>query len=133
MTATASPAVQAWLRTPRVRVNGRSRLDMYYFSRLNDLRAVDNDHSGRVELFLNRVMPWVAGNFLRTRHREHLEIDAIAERRIDAVQVGSLVRVSRKTSVGAYVERSHVHYYEESLFRGTDLARELNQTGNVER
>jgi hypothetical protein len=132
MTATVTPAVQAWLRAPRVRVGGRSRLDMYYFNRLNDLRAVDNDHSGRVELFLNRVMPWVSGNFVRTRHRPNLEIDAIAERRIDAVQVGSLLRMTRKTSAGAYVERSHVHYYGEPLFRGTDLARELNQTGSLE-
>jgi hypothetical protein len=132
VTATASPAVQAWLRTPRVRVNGRGRLDMYYFNRVDDLRAVDNDHSGRVELFLNRVMPWVSGNFVRTRHRQNLEIDAIAERRIDAVQVGSLVRMTRKTSAGAYVERSHVHFYGESLFRGADLARELNQAGWVE-
>ena len=132
VTATASPAVQGWFRTPRVRVGARSRLDMYYFGRLNDLRAVDNDHSGRVELFLNRVMPWVSGTFVRTRHRQHLEIDAIAERRIDAVQVGALVRMTRKTSAGAYVERSHVHYYGEPVFRGTDLARELNQSGWVE-
>jgi hypothetical protein len=132
ITATASPAVEAWLRTPRVRVNGRSRLDMYYFSSLESLRAVDNDHSARVELFLNRVMPWVSGNFARTRHRQNLEIDAIAERRNDAVQVGALVRLTRKTSAGAYVERSHVQFQGEALFRGTDLARALNQTGLVE-
>src|SRR6185503_13098906 len=41
MTATASPAVEAWLRTPRVRLNGRSRFDMYYFRELTSLRAVD--------------------------------------------------------------------------------------------
>jgi putative beta-barrel porin BBP2 len=132
MTATASPSVEGWLRTPRLRANGRSRLDMYYFRDLPSYRAVDNEQVGRLEMYLNRVMPWVSGTFAKTRHRQNLEIDAIAERRDDMLEGGTLVRLTKKTSAGAYVARSHVEYEPQSLFRGTDLARSLNHTGSLE-
>ena len=131
VTAIATPAVEGWMRTPRFRLNGRSRLDMYYFSRLDSLRAIDNDHAGRAEVYLNRVMPWVAGTFVKTRHRQNLEIDAISLRKNDSAEVGTLVRLSRKTSVGAYAGRSAVHYYGDAEFNGVDLGRALNQNNST--
>ena len=102
------------------------------FSQLTSLRVVDNDHSGRVELIVNRVMPWVSGSLVTTRHRQNLEIDAIAKRRNDVLRAGADVRLTDKSSTGFYASRGHVEYQNESLFRGTDLARALNHTGSVE-
>lgn len=132
VTATVSPAVEAWLRTHRIRLSGRSQLDFFYFRELSPLRALDTDHSGRLEVLLNRVMPWVSANLATTRHRQNLEIDAIARRRDDSVQVGTDVRLTGKTYVGLYAGRADLEYQSNSLYRETDLARALNHTASLE-
>ena len=131
-TATLSPVVDAWLRSPHVRVNGRSQFDFYYFKQLTDLRALDTDSAGRVELVLNRLTPFFEGTIANTRFRQNLEIDTIAKRRTDSVKPGANLRLTAKVSVGAYAERSRVQYEPNSLYLGTDLARELNHTSTVE-
>jgi hypothetical protein len=130
-TATASPGISGWLRTPRVNLIGRSQVDMYYFRELSALRAIDTDQAGRVEATLNRVTPWASGSLVTTRHRQNLEIDAIAKRRSDDVRVGAAVRLTKKTSVGGFAGRSHVDFESDAVFRGTDLARVLNRTGSI--
>jgi len=132
LTATVSPVVEAWLRSPRVRVNGRGQFDFFYFKELSNLRALDTDTFARVELPLNRLTPYVEGNLANTRHRQNLEIDAIAKRRNDGVQVGTDVRLTAKASVRLYTGRSHIEYQPNSLYRETDLARSLNHTGSFE-
>ena len=130
--AIAVPVLQAWLRTPRVRFASRNELDMYYFRDLTFLRAIDNDHTARIDVTLNRLMPWAAGNFSATRHRQNLEIDAIAKRRNDNVTAGADLRLTGKMSAGVYAGRSEVRYDSNSVFRGTDLALSLNHTGSNE-
>ena len=132
ITAAASPSVEAWYRTPRMRLNGRSELDMFYYREVTPLRAVDRDNSGRVEVVLNRVMPWVSGALAITRHRQNLEIDAFSKRRNDDVRAGADVGLTRKTSVSIYAGQSHVEFEPNALFRGTDLARSLNHKGTVQ-
>ena len=125
-TATLSPSVEAWLRLPRARLNGHSQFDFYYFKELTDLRAVDTDTTARVELPLNRLTPYVEGTIANTRHRQNLEIDAIARRRNDGVTAGAELRLTGKVSAGAYARRSRLEYEPNSLYLGTDLGRELN-------
>jgi hypothetical protein len=132
ITAAASPIVEAWYRTPRLRLSGRSEVNMFYYRELTPLRAVDRDHSGRAEVVLDRVMPWVSGALATTRHRQNLEIDAFTQRRNDDLRAGADVRLTRKTSVGIYGGQSHVEFEPDALFRGTDLARSLNHKGTFE-
>ncbi len=128
----STPAVEGWFRTPRMRLTGRSQLDMFYYRELTSLRAVDSNHSGRLDVTVNRLTPWVAGNAAVTRHSQNFEIDAIVKQRNDGLRVGTDVRLTRKTSVGISHDRSHLQYEGDALFRGTDLARSLNHTGSGE-
>jgi len=130
-TATFSPVVETWLRTPRVRLSGRSESDFFYYRELTPLRAVDLDHSGRVEFILNRFMPYLGGNIATTRHRQNLEIDAIAKRRNDGLEAGTDIRLTAKTSASVYAGRTHLRYDANSLFDLTDLAHALNHTSTI--
>ena len=132
MTATLSPAVDGWLRLAHGRASGRTQFDIYYFKQLTDLRAVDSDTRGRVEVPLNRFRPYVAGAFINTRHRQNLEIDAIARRRISTMTVGTDVRLAAKLTASVFASRSRLDYDINSIYRGTDLAQVLNFTGRSE-
>jgi hypothetical protein len=125
-TATLSPSVQLWLRLAHLRLNGRGQADFYYFKELTALRAIDTDSAARVDFPLNRLTPFLEGNITNTRHRQNLEIDAIARRRTDGAKAGAELRLTEKISVGAYALRSLVEYEPNALYLGTDLGRELN-------
>ena len=130
--ATLSPSVDGWLRLAHGRVSGRSQFDIYYFKQLTDLRAVDNDSGGRLEIPLNRFRPFVTGSFVNTRHRQNLELDAIVRRQINTVRVGTDVRLTAKLTAALFVSRSRLNYNTNSIYQGTDLSRVLNNTGTGE-
>jgi hypothetical protein len=132
VTAMLSPSAEAWLRLPRAHLNARSEFDFYYFKELTSLRALDTDTAARLELPLNRLTPYVEGTLENTRHRQNLEIDAIARRRTDGVTVGADLRLTGKVTAGAYARRSRLEYKPNSLYLQTDLARVLNHTSAAE-
>jgi hypothetical protein len=132
VTATFSPSVDGWLRLAHGRASGRTQFDVYYFKQLTDLRAVDTDSSGRVEVPLNRFRPFVTGGFLNTRHRQNLEIDAIARRRTSLVTVGTDVRLTSKMTASVFSSRTRLDYDTNSIYLGTDLSDVLNFTGRGE-
>lgn len=131
-TAIANPAVDGWIRMPRVRLTAHSQLDYYYFKQLTTLRAFDTDNRVRAEVPLNRLTPYVRGTFVNTRHRVTLEIDALARHRDDLAVAGVDVRLTPKISAGAYVRRGQVKYEANSLYLGSDLATVLNHTSRGE-
>jgi hypothetical protein len=130
--ATLIPSVDAWLRLSHARLNARTQFDIYYFKELTELRAVDTDYSARLEVPLNRFIPYIEGAVANTRHRQNLEIDAIAKRRNDSWMAGADVRLSDKLFAGLYSRQSHLEYEPNSLFLDTDLARVLNHTSEAE-
>ena len=127
-TSSLSPAIDALLRSPRFNLTVHSQWDYYYFRRLASLRALDIDQSGRVEATLNRLSPYVSGNWLSTRHRQNVEVDAMERRRDHSVEAGTYVRVSAKTFVGVSAARAAVDYESDARFRGTELAPVLNRS-----
>jgi hypothetical protein len=128
ITATLSPSVDAWLRMAHARANGRTQFDAYYFKQLTNLRAIDTDTSGHIEVPLNRVLAYATGSLTNTRHRQNLEIDALARRRNDSVTTGIDLRLTAKVTAGVFARRSQLRYNTNSLYFGIDLARALNHT-----
>jgi hypothetical protein len=108
------------------RANGRSQFDAYYFKQLTDLRAVDSDNSAHIEVPINRVLAYATTSLTSTRHRQNLEIDALARRRNDAVTVGMEVRLTAKLTGNLYSQRNRLRYDANSLYLGTDLSQALN-------
>ena len=130
-TAIVSPAVQASLRVSRMSVSGRSEVDFIYFKQLSQIRSIDTDNGGRVELRLGRLTPYVGGEWANTRHRLNFEID-LPVRRVDSSwDAGIDVRLSGKTSIGVMTRRSRVDYKGETIYLDTDLARYLGATATA--
>jgi len=130
-TATAGPAIQATLLVPRLRVTGRSQTDFVYFKRLSQIRSIDTDNAGRVELLLGRVRPFVSGDWANTRHRRNFEIDLPVRRVDSSVGAGVDVYFSGKTSIGANLRRSRVDYKGDTIYLDSDLAHSLDATATI--
>jgi len=124
MTAVIRPAVEGWLQTPRVRLNGRGRLDYYYYRQLAPFRSLDMAYQGRGELTLNRLTPFVAASWAKT-HQQNFEVDSLDERRTGYVSAGTAIRLTPKTFVDVYGQRSHEEY-DNALYRGVNLAQTLS-------
>jgi hypothetical protein len=131
-TATFTPSVDGWLRMAHGRANGHSQFDLYYFRTLTDLRAVDSENSGHIEIPVNRLKPYANGVITSTRHRQNLEIDALARRRIDVFTVGVDVKLTAKLTAGLFETRSNLKYDANSLYLDTDLSRVLNHKSSGE-
>jgi hypothetical protein len=132
VTATLTPSLEAWWRTPHVQMSAHGRVDYFYFKELTNLRSLDTEGGARLEVRVNRVTPWVDGNLVDGSHHQTFEIDAYTKMRDESVRGGAEVRLTPKTSFGIYAARSHVGYEDNSRFLGTDLARALNRTGTTQ-
>ncbi len=131
-TATVSPAVQGWMSLGQMQLTGRSQIDAVYYKELSDLRAIDTDHSGMLQVRLNRLAPYVSGTRALTRHRRNLEIDAPVRRLDQGWSVGADLRLTAKTTVGAAIAKSNVEYEGDTLYFGSDLAELLNRRSTAE-
>jgi Putative beta-barrel porin 2 len=125
---TISPAVQAALVRPRLRVSGRSEVDFITFRKVSEINSVDSFGDGRVELLLWRLTPYVGGDWANTRHRRNFEID-LPIRQVDSSwNAGVDLRISGKTSIGVVRRQSREDYRGDTIYLGTDLARYLDAT-----
>jgi hypothetical protein len=137
LTASVGPAVDLWVRLPRVRFSGRTELNYVYFRELSDLNSFNVLAGGRVEVPLNRVIPWAEGSLVNSNARQGFEIDAYASHREDAGRLGVEVRLTPKTSVGVYAGQSRVDYrgdaFENQPVLGqAALALQLNHTATYQ-
>jgi hypothetical protein len=132
VTATLTPMVEGWLRLEHLRVSGRTGGDFYYVKNYSDLNGIDTDTAGRVDIVLNRLAPYVTGTLVDTRHRQGLEIDSVSRRRNESVRAGADLRLTENVFIGAYAQGGRLEYAQNSLYLGTDLARQLNHTSTVE-
>jgi len=140
VTAQATPIVEGWLRTPRVRATGRGQFDYFYYRQLTNLRSLDTDAVARVELLVNRFTPYVEGSLLNSRHQNGYEIDIYARRRDDSARGGVVIRLTPKTSFDVYTRRFRSAYESDAVpgstdlvhaLSSTDLAHALNRTGTI--
>jgi hypothetical protein len=137
LTASVGPAVDGWVRLPRVRFSGRTELNYTYFRELSDLRSFNVLAGGRVEVPLNRVTPWAEGSLLDSNARQGFEIDAYAAHRENAGRIGVDVRLTPKSSVGGYGGQFRVDYRGDGLesqpvLGQAALALQLNHTATYQ-
>jgi hypothetical protein len=135
--ASLGPAVDGWVRLPRVRFSGRTELNYVYFRELSDLRSFNVLAGGRVEVPLNRLTPWAEGSVLNSNARQGFEIDAYAAHREDAGRIGVDVRLTSRTSVGGYAGQFRIDYRgdafeSEPVLGQAALALELNHTATYQ-
>ena len=132
VTGTASPALDSWLRLPHVQMRAHGDLYFYYFRDQSNLRARDENVNAEVSFPLNRLIPFVRGYVNNLRQPQSFEVEGIAGVRQDGFSAGVNVRLTPKTTIGVYQERSQVEFDQNSFYFGTDLARTLNHSSEGE-
>jgi hypothetical protein len=128
---TISPDVQASFRVSRLRVSGRGEVDFIRFAKVSEINSIDILSTGRVELPVGRLTPYVGGDWTNTRHRRNFEID-LPVRQVDSSwNAGVDLRLSGKTSVGVMRRHSRVDYEGDTNYLGSDLAQFLGATAEI--
>ena len=128
-TATASPSIGVWLRSPALRLAGSGQVAFVYFRRLTELRAVDRAFTARAEIPLRWLMPYFSGTETVTRDGRNFEIDTPVRRVGRSVEAGADVRLTGKVTVGAGARRSRQEYSGDALL---NLSESLNRTTEVQ-
>ena len=118
--------MDVWLTLPRARAGGRAKADFFYYKDFVDLRAVDWNSDGRLEVPLNRLTPFVSGSLLSTTNSQNLEIDAIAKQLTTRFSLGTSMRVTERISTEIAALRSRVDYDQSSLYDDVDLSQQLD-------
>ena len=113
--AIVRPEVRAWMRLGRGRLSGRSAVDFAYFERYQHERSIDPDVEARLDVPFTRVMPYVAGRWVRAKQRFGFEIDERIRRHEDSQLVGVDVRVGPRTSLDLSGRRNRLKFEGESV------------------
>jgi putative beta-barrel porin BBP2 len=104
VTATLSPAIQAWLRLAHARVAARSQYNFYYYRDLTYLRATDYQNGARLDVPLSRFTPFISGELSSTRPdvTQNVELSPVIRRKLNSWSLGTGVKLSERTSIEVY-------------------------------
>jgi len=116
VTATLSPAIQAWLRLAHARVTARSQYNFYYYRDLTYLRATDYSNGARLEVPLARLTPFVSGEISSTRPEvnQNLELSPVIRRNFNSWSLGTGVRLSDRTGLNIYASDATFDYESDA-------------------
>jgi Putative beta-barrel porin 2 len=128
---TLRPRTDAALRIGRLRMSGNGGVDVVHFQQTRSERSVNVDATGRIGVALNRVRPYVAGSFLRTRQRPNFDIDARSRRLEYSESAGVTLRISALTSLELSGTRARVEFDQAASFLGTSLSNELDRSSDT--
>ena len=125
---TLSPVTDLWLRLGRTWISGRIDIDWVYYQTFASERSTNADLRVGIARTFNRLVLNGNAKRLNTRERPGFEIDARSDR-IENQWDGSVeMRVVSDTYVGARVWRRQIAFDRDEVFRGANLAEELNRT-----
>jgi hypothetical protein len=127
-TLTVTPVTDLWLRMGRSWVTGRIDVDWVYYRTFTSERSANAEYMLGVARSFNRLSLRANARHLNTRERPGFEIDARSDR-IETEWDGSVeVRTMPQTFIGARASRRRVEFDRDEVFRGANLADELNRT-----
>lgn len=116
-----------WSRLGRVDLRGRTAVGLVYYRQYSDLRSVDADEMGRIDVRLNRVTLFGSGSLLRSSDVFGPEIDTRTRRTELGGQGGAEIRVSKRTSVTAYARRGSIEFDPTQVLFDANLRSVLNR------
>lgn len=127
ITGTLTPAVAARISSPRLELGGAASVDLVYFERYVDQRAINQSYNGRAAVTVSLFQPFVAGEWERVRDRQSPEVDTRARRQGHTATVGLGLFTLSRASLTLGVSRGLVEYAVGQTFNGASLARELDR------
>jgi hypothetical protein len=125
---TLSPSVAATIDRPTVKFDSAASVDMVYFERYADQRALNQRYAGRAEIKLTRFQPFGAARWERVRDRQSPEVDLRARRMERETTVGVNVFSVNRTSLRFSVRQGAMTYEEGQRIEGVDLSQQLNRS-----
>ena len=127
-TMTFTPVTDAWLRIGRTWINSRIDIDWVYYQAFASERSANGDYQIGVERTLNRLSFKGSARHLSTRERPGFEIDARSDRTETEWDGTIEMRTTPQSYVGARAWRRRVEFDSDEVFRGANLADQLNRT-----
>jgi hypothetical protein len=124
-TAGISPGADVYLRLGRLLLTSTSRLDWAYFVKNESQRSLNWGEDLKLELRLNRLVPYVQGARRRLRQRPNLDIDDRVETQEELAGAGLLVQPGARLSVSMDVRQVR-REYGASLLGDDAIARALD-------
>lgn len=131
ITGTLTPSIAAQIVTPRLELGAGASVDLVYFERYTDQRALNQSYSGRAAFTVSLFRPFVSGQWQDARDRRSPEVDLRARRRLQATSAGLGLFSLSRASLTLSVARTTSEYAMGQTFDGADLARELNRDADT--
>lgn len=131
-TAAIGPGIDLWLKAGPSRLSGKASGQYLYFNKYDSQRSWNTNAEGRWELPLSRISPYVGGLTSNTKDRPGFEIDSRVRLRRHQLGLGTLVRLSGKTSVVLGAEKGDLRYDRNDLFLADQIARTLDRNVTTE-
>jgi hypothetical protein len=130
-TATFLTGADAWLTAGRTRLTSKTEVGWVYYQDLVGQRSFDFAEKARYDVFLNRVVPYVIGEYDRTRQRLNYEIDARALRTSGTAGGGVILRAGARLSFDVGAVRRRLSFADDQTIEGVRLAAALNRTEDL--
>lgn len=132
-TATIVPRLVARFRARRLLFSYGSATDIVYFKKFKDERSVNATTDLKLDANLGRLQPYVSAGWVNTKDRMNAEVDIRAPRTQRTLAAGTRMLVASRTAIVVNVRRFDLAFDDGVLFRGADLARNLNsRTDNLD-
>lgn len=131
LTTMITPSAQVRLRVGPAILAVRSRVDAMMFKQYSDQNTVSTVNSGRLDLALHRVQPFVARSFLRINDRPSAEIDARVRRLENTATVGTNLQLSHRIAATFTFDRAEISFAENGSAVEQGLREALNRTQHL--
>lgn len=125
-TLTLTPGVEGGARAGLARVGVRVVTDYVWYRTYKSEQGVDSSTRLQFELRSFWVRPWVAADWIRTRSRVNVEVDARARRSVPTYEGGADVRVASRTWLVLSYRRQATEFSPGEVFLDVPLDLALN-------
>ena len=130
-TTTAVPDLELALNPGRMRFTLLSGVELVYFREYETERSVNRSVTGRADVDLNLLRPFISFTAAQTTARSGNEVDVRATHYPRDLAGGARIRLASRTSVTLSGRRTSDDYDSGETFRGVELARTLNSTATA--
>ncbi len=125
-TLTLTPGLEGGARAGVARLGVRVVSDYVWYRTYKSEQGVDTSTRLQFELRSFWVRPWVAADWVRTRSRVGVEVDARARRSLPAYEGGVDLRFASRTWIVLSYRRQETRFLAGEVFEGVPLDESLN-------
>ena len=130
-TFTATPRLQARLRSGRALLSGALASGFVYYQEFDDQRSIDYSTQGRADFDLGWFQPYALAERTDTRDRFSVELDLRSPRVSTVIEGGGRMIFTPSTGFRFDARRSTVTFEDGQVYEGVPLSETLNSHTTV--